>query len=621
MNSIKNLLVVFIVLFSSSSLYAQTYCESFSSVQLKEHYTANFLNKDMRGCFEIYFNEHKSDSSSIGAFSVELGNHITSITDANAAKISYATFTSIGNYRTTSKKLSNDTDEVLRTIRYEAIASSKKIDQDLANFRDIYNVDGIKAIKDNSNQINDDLESLRLKIKELKQANAEIRSVPTTLVNPDSISELQKNYSIDPVNKEKGKWQNLKNSNAIPFHTLKKIYKGNPVFGAKILEEIKYARYMEMGLLKSTPLPLLDQVQKYESKTNNYNAKYDFAKNSISANDQYLKEKKFVLTASYELRNIADQNVVQGDFNKANDSLDMATLALEITTSLPLAATGRGLYEFYSGKSLLTNRDLSQFERGASLGIALIDLMPAAWIAGGIRGAWLVGELGARLLERGLIKAGFEDAINIGVENAKQISEVFQVLLASGSAKLDSIKRVIEHKLFFKYLSEEAYLASGAFKNDIIDFEIQFSELANPSSELGPKLEQDIVNKIKHIDELAIKTPYGVAKQELTKEALVARVKVEEGEKLYRLGTRNLSQTGEGAQFWSLENPQSPDYASRYGIPKENISNANFIETATIKKDSPFITRISPPVGSNLGGGVEVVVPEGGVNIESHISH
>ena len=31
------------------------------------------------------------------------------------------------------------------------------------------------------------------------------------------------------------------------------------------------------------------------------------------------------------------------------------------------------------------------------------------------------------------------------------------------------------------------------------------------------------------------------------------------------------------AQFWSLEHPDSPSYAQRYGIPQENIANANFV--------------------------------------------
>ena len=37
------------------------------------------------------------------------------------------------------------------------------------------------------------------------------------------------------------------------------------------------------------------------------------------------------------------------------------------------------------------------------------------------------------------------------------------------------------------------------------------------------------------------------------------------------------------AQFWSLEHPLSPGFAQRYGIPPGNVTNANFIEAATLK--------------------------------------
>jgi hypothetical protein len=67
------------------------------------------------------------------------------------------------------------------------------------------------------------------------------------------------------------------------------------------------------------------------------------------------------------------------------------------------------------------------------------------------------------------------------------------------------------------------------------------------------------------------------------------------------------------AQFWSLEYPLSPGFAARYGIPAENVTRANFIEAATLRPGTPFVTRVAPPVGTNPGGGIEVVVPEGGV--------
>ena len=111
-----------------------------------------------------------------------------------------------------------------------------------------------------------------------------------------------------------------------------------------------------------------------------------------------------------------------------------------------------------------------------------------------------------------------------------------------------------------------------------------------------------------------IKTPYGPALQSTTPEALAARQQVTDGATLYRTGTMGKSQAAE-AQFWSLENPSSPGYAQRYGIPEENVANADFVETAKIKPGTSFETRPAPAVGSNLGGGIEVVTESNGVNM------
>ena len=112
-----------------------------------------------------------------------------------------------------------------------------------------------------------------------------------------------------------------------------------------------------------------------------------------------------------------------------------------------------------------------------------------------------------------------------------------------------------------------------------------------------------------------VETPYGPALQSNAAAALVARIQVEQGVTLYRVGTMGKSQAAE-AQFWSLENPNTLDYAQRYGIPAENVQNANFIETAILKPGTTFITRPAPGVGSNVGGGIEVVVPSGGVTMK-----
>lgn len=113
-----------------------------------------------------------------------------------------------------------------------------------------------------------------------------------------------------------------------------------------------------------------------------------------------------------------------------------------------------------------------------------------------------------------------------------------------------------------------------------------------------------------------IKTPWGVADQATDATSMAARGQVQEGAALYRIGTTGKSQAAE-AQFWSLENPLNAGYAQRYGIPASNVKNANFIEIATLKPGSPFVTRPAPAVGSNKGGGIEVVVPENGVKMRA----
>jgi hypothetical protein len=110
-------------------------------------------------------------------------------------------------------------------------------------------------------------------------------------------------------------------------------------------------------------------------------------------------------------------------------------------------------------------------------------------------------------------------------------------------------------------------------------------------------------------------TPYGPALQSSIPEALAARSAVQGGTPLYRLGTIGKSEAAE-AQFWALEHPLNPGFAARYGIPPANVAKFNFIETATLKPGTPFVTRPAPGIGSNPGGGIEVVVPSNGVTLK-----
>jgi hypothetical protein len=64
-----------------------------------------------------------------------------------------------------------------------------------------------------------------------------------------------------------------------------------------------------------------------------------------------------------------------------------------------------------------------------------------------------------------------------------------------------------------------------------------------------------------------------------------------------------------------MEHPAAPDYTSRYGIPAENVANYDFVEQGRLIDGTPFVTRTAPGVGENLGGGIEVVVLPGGVDL------
>lgn len=114
---------------------------------------------------------------------------------------------------------------------------------------------------------------------------------------------------------------------------------------------------------------------------------------------------------------------------------------------------------------------------------------------------------------------------------------------------------------------------------------------------------------------LQINTPYGPAKQSMTPAALELRKKVENGLKLYRIGTTLKNEAAE-AQFWATEHPNSPEYIKKYGIPSANVKNPDFIEEATLKPNASFVTREAPGLSKNTGGAIEVVVNPGDVQVQ-----
>lgn len=151
-----------------------------------------------------------------------------------------------------------------------------------------------------------------------------------------------------------------------------------------------------------------------------------------------------------------------------------------------------------------------------------------------------------------------------------------------------------------------------------------FLPLAETVIEIGVRLEgyRDAY------DYPQIKTPFTdeLASQEMTPEALSLRQQIEEGNIMYKLGTRGKSNTGGDSQFWSTENPNNPGYGDKYAMPPDNFKNFDFIERATIKPGADFITRrvadYTDPKTTQVfkGDGYEIVVRESATTIEGHHS-
>ena len=113
--------------------------------------------------------------------------------------------------------------------------------------------------------------------------------------------------------------------------------------------------------------------------------------------------------------------------------------------------------------------------------------------------------------------------------------------------------------------------------------------------------------------QLAIETPHGSAVQDMSQKALQVKNNVQNGATLYRGGTFGKSNTT-SAQFWATENPLSPGYADKYGVAFDKL---DYVITAHLKKGAAFITRVAPGLGTNSGGGIEVVVNPNSVIMDS----
>lgn len=75
--------------------------------------------------------------------------------------------------------------------------------------------------------------------------------------------------------------------------------------------------------------------------------------------------------------------------------------------------------------------------------------------------------------------------MNLGARYADEVAQSLNELVSIGAVKFETIKHVIEHKVYFSYLSEEAYLVSKTFQKDIIKFENTLVEISLSAEKAG----------------------------------------------------------------------------------------------------------------------------------------
>jgi hypothetical protein len=117
----------------------------------------------------------------------------------------------------------------------------------------------------------------------------------------------------------------------------------------------------------------------------------------------------------------------------------------------------------------------------------------------------------------------------------------------------------------------------------------------------GPSEEEEVAG---------IQTPYTLEVQSASAEAQAALAQAQSGATMYRTGTMGSNMAGE-SQYWSLQNPlTSPGYASQMGVPG---GVPNFVLSGTLNPSGSVITNEAAALGSNAGGGIQIVTSPGGV--------
>jgi hypothetical protein len=257
------------------------------------------------------------------------------------------------------------------------------------------------------------------------------------------------------------------------------------------------------------------------------------------------------------------------------------------------------------------------YQRSKVIGEISVDVT-VGWLTGGAvkysggvfraatqSGGRLVGSFNSKASKWVLDEYG----LSVRGRMVKQTSPLIDELSRMSTTEILEVRKVMK--------------ASPRLINEILD--------KNPS-QLAPL--SKLANDTRSIQ---IRTPYGAAKQEMSFEALEARQKLnaDPRKSIYRTGTRGEQltvtprATGQGPQYWSLENPQTPGFNDRYAI-YSGSSKQDFIERGELKPGADFVTRRVAPVvdgvatdGSRFsafGGGIEVITTPVGVKATGHVS-
>lgn len=107
-------------------------------------------------------------------------------------------------------------------------------------------------------------------------------------------------------------------------------------------------------------------------------------------------------------------------------------------------------------------------------------------------------------------------------------------------------------------------------------------------------------------DAPSIQTPYALESQNPTPWAQGAAEQAD-GVTLYRSGQLGKSMAGE-SQYWSFQNPMSPNYNSTIGMPDVT---PDFVMGGTLRQGESLVVNEAAGIGSNGGGALQVVTSPG----------